>query len=69
MKQLNIGKLRGLQQIANDDGLFVMTAMDHRGSMQRMIDPAHPEAVMSRWDRVLGPDDQARYERSHLEFR
>ena len=33
MKQLNIGKLRGLQQIANDDGLFVMTAMDHRGSM------------------------------------
>ena len=45
MKQLNIGKLRGLQQIANDDGLFVMTAMDHRGSMQRMIDPTHPEAV------------------------
>ena len=45
MKKLTIGKLRGLQQIASPDGLFIICAMDHRGSLQRMIDPAHPESV------------------------
>lgn len=45
MKTLTIGKLRGLQQITNSDGLFIICAMDHRGSFQRMINPAHPEAV------------------------
>ena len=42
---LTIGKLRGLQQIADDGGIFAMCAMDHRGSMKRMIDPAQPASV------------------------
>ncbi|MFQ6059089.1 MAG: tagatose 1,6-diphosphate aldolase [Anaerolineae bacterium] len=42
---LTIGKLRGLQQIANHTGIFAMCAMDHRGSMQRMISPRNPGAI------------------------
>jgi len=42
---LTTGKLRGLQQIANDAGIFAMCAMDHRGSMQRMVNPQNPGAV------------------------
>lgn len=45
MPNLTIGKLRGLQQIANDNGVFTMCAMDHRDSMKRMINPEHPDAV------------------------
>ncbi len=45
MKRLSIGKIRGLQQIANQDGIFIMCAMDHRGSLRRMIDSEHPEEV------------------------
>jgi len=37
MKRLSIGKIRGLQQIANPDGIFAMCAMDHRGSLRSMI--------------------------------
>jgi len=37
MKTLTIGKLRGLQQLATDDGIFTMCAMDHRGSLQHII--------------------------------
>lgn len=42
---LAIGKLRGLQQMADDDGVFTMCAMDHRGSMRRLIRPGAPETV------------------------
>lgn len=45
MRTLTIGKLRDLQQIANDTGIFAMCAMDHRGSMRRMIKPPNPGAV------------------------
>ena len=38
MKRLSIGKIRGLQQIANPDGIFTICAMDHRGSLRSMID-------------------------------
>ena len=34
MKTLSIGKLRGLQQLTNPNGIFTMCAMDHRRSMQ-----------------------------------
>lgn len=44
-KRLTIGKIRGIQQIADQNGIFSMCAMDHRGSMQRMINPAEPEKV------------------------
>lgn len=45
MKNMTIGKIRGLQQIASPDGIFIMCAMDHRGSFQSMINPQNPEAV------------------------
>ncbi|HJW84395.1 MAG TPA: tagatose-bisphosphate aldolase, partial [Anaerolineae bacterium] len=44
-RKLTIGKLRGLQQIADRHGIFAMCAMDHRGSMQRMINKAAPDQV------------------------
>jgi tagatose 1,6-diphosphate aldolase len=44
-RQLSIGKLRGLQQIADTHGVFAMCAMDHRGSMQRLINRADPDRV------------------------
>jgi len=37
MKRLSIGKIRGLQQIANPDGIFTICAFDHRGSLRNMI--------------------------------
>jgi len=45
MKRLSIGKIRGLQQIANPDGIFAMCAMDHRGSLRSMIDEERPGEV------------------------
>ena len=44
-KTLTIGKVRGLQQIADTHGIFAMCAMDHRGSMQRLINKADPTQV------------------------
>ncbi len=34
---LSIGKLRGLQQLANPKGLFIMVAADHRESLKKML--------------------------------
>lgn len=45
MRRVTVGKLRGLQQLAGRDGIFSMCAMDHRGSMRRLIDPAAPDRV------------------------
>lgn len=45
MKKLTIGKIRGLQQIASPDGIFIMCAMDHRGSLRSMIDEESPGGV------------------------
>lgn len=45
MKRYRIGKIRGLQQIADSHGIFAMCAMDHRGSLQKMIAPADPKSV------------------------
>ena len=44
-KRLSIGKLRGLQQISNDDNVFTITALDHRGSLKRAMMPDSPDAV------------------------
>lgn len=38
MRKLTIGKIRGLQQISTPDGIFIMCAMDHRGSLKAMIE-------------------------------
>lgn len=45
MVTLGIGKVRGLQQISFGSGIFAMAAIDHRQSLQKMIDPANPSAV------------------------
>lgn len=42
---LGIGKIRGLDEIAAAEGIFTMCAMDHRGSLQRMLNPSNPDAV------------------------
>jgi tagatose 1,6-diphosphate aldolase len=34
---LSIGKIRGLQRIADIDGIFTMCALDHRGSLAGML--------------------------------
>ena len=44
-KSLSLGKLRGLQEIANPHGLFTITALDHRGSLQRALNPEDPKSV------------------------
>ena len=35
---MNVGKIRGLQQISTTEGIFVICAMDHRGSLRAMIE-------------------------------
>jgi len=45
MGNLSIGKIRGLQQIATSDGIFLMCAMDHRGSLQNMIETEQMQKV------------------------
>lgn len=37
MKTLSTGKLRGLQQIADDKGMLTVCALDHRGSLVKAI--------------------------------
>ena len=38
MQKPTIGKLRGLQQLANNNGIFTICAMDHRRSLRRIIE-------------------------------
>jgi tagatose 1,6-diphosphate aldolase len=38
MTRLGIGKIRGLQQISTPKGIFIICAMDHRGSLKAMIE-------------------------------
>ena len=45
MKSLSIGKIRGLQQLANNKGIMAMCALDHRGSLKRMLGGKHPEGI------------------------
>ncbi len=42
---LSTGKLRGLQQVADSDGFLTMCAIDHRGALQKALNPQHPQSV------------------------
>ena len=42
---LSIGKLRGLQQVADDNGFLTICAIDHRGALQRAMNEQNPNAV------------------------
>jgi tagatose 1,6-diphosphate aldolase len=45
VKTLSAGKLRGLQQLANRDGIVTVCAIDHRESLRRALNEKNPEAV------------------------
>ncbi len=42
---LSVGKMRGLQTTSTARGLFTILALDHRGSLRRMMRPDMPDAV------------------------
>jgi len=42
---ISIGKLRGLQQLADSKGMMTMCAIDHRGALKRALNEAHPDSV------------------------
>jgi len=37
MRDLTVGKARGLQQLSNSDGIFTICALDHRISLRKMM--------------------------------
>ncbi len=45
MMALTLGQRRALQQCAQPDGTFAMLALDQRGTLQKMVNPANPDAV------------------------
>jgi tagatose 1,6-diphosphate aldolase len=45
MRELSTGKIRGLQQLANDKGIMTMCALDHRGSLRKMLNEKDPQSV------------------------
>ena len=45
MNDLSLGKLRGLQQLADPKGLLVVCAADHRDSLKRAMNPGYAETV------------------------
>jgi len=66
MKKLSIGKIRGLQQLANDKGIMTMCALDHRGSLKKMLgrrgfQPRYQDMVDFKLDlcRILAPHASA----------
>jgi tagatose 1,6-diphosphate aldolase len=42
---ISIGKLRGLQQLADSKGIMTMCAIDHRGALKRALNEKTPAAV------------------------
>ncbi len=44
MKKMTIGKYRGLQRLADDRGFICMCALDHRGSLAKMLQEGTGEA-------------------------
>jgi tagatose 1,6-diphosphate aldolase len=42
---ISIGKLRGLQQLADSKGMMTMCAIDHRGALRRALDEKNPTVV------------------------
>ncbi len=45
MRKVSTGKIRGLQQLADEKGIMTMCALDHRGSLKQMLGEKHPEGV------------------------
>jgi len=45
VRDLMIGKVRGLQVTSSPRGVFTILAQDHRGSLRRLIGPSDPTSV------------------------
>ena len=45
MGKLSIGKIRGIRQISTDKDIFIICALDHRGSMKKMMEQYNPGGV------------------------
>jgi tagatose 1,6-diphosphate aldolase len=45
MNKLSIGKLRGIQQLADSKGILTVCAIDHRGSLRQALNEKNPDAV------------------------
>ena len=45
MNSLTVGKLRGLQQMADARGILTICAIDHRGALKRALNEKDPDAV------------------------
>jgi len=43
--KIRIGKLRGLQQLADSKGMMTMCAIDHRGALKRALNEKNPDGV------------------------
>lgn len=57
MSTLTLGKLRGLQQISTERGIFTITALDHRGSFARMVRAALGVTEIA-WETVVEVKEQ-----------
>lgn len=59
MNKLTPGKIRGLQQISTDKGIFIMCAVDHRSGLVKMIEetqkatPDYEDIVQMKMDMCL----------------
>ena len=42
---IRVGKLRGLQQLADSKGMMTMCAIDHRGALKRALNKENPDTV------------------------
>ncbi len=50
--QLTVGRVRGLQQLADERGLFTILGLDQRSSLRAMLGPTAPAAVP--YDALVG---------------
>lgn len=48
MKQITVGKARGVQQLANTKGVFTICSLDHRRSLRKMMSEGDPTPVTPR---------------------
>jgi tagatose 1,6-diphosphate aldolase len=64
----SLGKLRGIQQLANTQGIITVTALDHRGSLKQLLQRAMPDlnigyaevvAEKQRMARIFAPYSSA----------
>jgi len=48
MNQLSLGKVRALQSVSTEGGVFTILAVDHRDAMRAMLNREQPEAVPAK---------------------